>query len=216
MKNMNMISVNAFRPSGFIKKYQQLVHDVMIPYQYRVLTDKEENVARSGAVKNFINAAKALRGEEHEPFFGMVFQDSDVAKWIEAASYSLAVFNDPDLEKKIDEIVDIVAAAQDEDGYLDTRFTVSERERRWQNLLEGHEMYCAGHMMEAACAYFEVTGKRKLLDVMIKNAEHIYKRFVTDKTEGYPGCPEIELALMRLYRCSGNKHCLELAEHFID
>jgi DUF1680 family protein len=146
----------------------------------------------------------------------MVFQDSDVAKWIEAASYSLAVFNDPDLEKKIDEIVDIVAAAQDEDGYLDTRFTVSERERRWQNLLEGHEMYCAGHMMEAACAYFEVTGKRKLLDVMIKNAEHIYKRFVTDKTEGYPGCPEIELALMRLYRCSGNKHCLELAEHFID
>ncbi|MGN1105482.1 MAG: glycoside hydrolase family 127 protein, partial [Huintestinicola sp.] len=108
------------------------------------------------------------------------------------------------------------AAAQDEDGYLNTRFTITDREKRWTNLLEAHELYCAGHMMEAACAYFEATGKRTLLDVMERNAEHIYRHFITDKAPGYPGHPEVELALMKMYHLSGNEHCLELAKHFIN
>lgn len=216
MKKMLQISVKNYKPDGFIKKYQELVNNVMIPYQYKVLKDEVDGVAKSGAIDNFINAGKSLRGEKHGDFYGMVFQDSDVAKWIEAASYSLAIFPDKKLEKNLDDIVDTVAAAQDSDGYLDTRFTISQKERRWQNLLEAHELYCAGHMMEAACAYYEATGKRKLLDVAVKNAEHIYRHFITDKAEGYPGHPEIELALMKVYAATGNKHCLELAKHFID
>ncbi|MBQ6172568.1 MAG: glycoside hydrolase family 127 protein [Clostridia bacterium] len=216
MKKIHEISVKNYKSDGFIKKYQELVHNVMIPYQYKVLKDEIDGVEKSGAIENFINAGKALRGEEHGSFYGMVFQDSDVAKWIEAAAYSVSVFQDKELEEKIDEVVDLVANAQDSDGYLDTRFTISQRERRWQNLLEAHELYCAGHMMEAACAYYEATGKRKLLDVAEKNAEHIYRHFITDKAEGYPGHPEIELALMKVYAVTGNKHCLELAKHFID
>ncbi len=216
MRKINNISIRNYKPSGFMKRYQELVHNEMIPYQYHVLKDEVEGVEKSAAIENFINAGKALRGEEHGDFYGMVFQDSDVAKWIEAASYSLAVFPDKMLEKELDDVVETVCQAQDEDGYLDTRFTISQKERRWQNLLEAHELYCAGHMMEAACAYYEATGKRKLLDVMVKNAEHIYEHFITQNAEGYPGHPEVELALMKVYSITGNRHALELAKHFID
>ena len=213
---MKSISITDYKPSAFIKRYQKLIHDEMIPYQYHVLKDEIEGVEKSGAIENFINAAKALRGEEHGSFYGMVFQDSDVAKWIEAASYSLAVFPDKELEERLDYVVDTVTAAQDTDGYLDTRFTIDQKERRWQNLLEAHELYCAGHMMEAACAYYEATGNRKLVDVMERNAEHIYKIFITEKADGYPGHPEVELALMKMFAVTKNRHCLELAKHFID
>ncbi|MBQ5333657.1 MAG: glycoside hydrolase family 127 protein [Oscillospiraceae bacterium] len=216
MKTMERISPKAYRSDGFAGKYQELVRKEMIPYQYRVLRDEADNTERSGVFSNYINAGKALRGEKAEPFYGMVFQDSDAAKWIEAAAYSLAAVPDSELERETDELIDLIAAAQDEDGYLDTRFTISDREKRWTNLLEAHELYCAGHMMEAACAYYESTGKRKLLDVMEKNAEHIYRRFIEDGAEGYPGHPEIELALLKMYRAAGNSHCLELAKHFID
>lgn len=216
MKKMDRITITAYKPSGFVKKYQELVHDIMIPYQYRVLSNQEPNVSKSNVIENFKNAAKALRGEEHDSFYGMVFQDSDAGKFIEAAAYSLATFQDKELEKIIDEFIDIIAEAQDEDGYLNTRFTVQEKEKRWENLLEAHELYCAGHMMEGACAYYEATGKRKFLDIMERNAEHIYNKFIVNKAEGYPGHPEIELALMKMYRLTGNEHCLDLAKHFID
>lgn len=217
MKTQNKIPVNAYRPSGFMGRYCELVRKEMIPYQYKVLCDEAEDAEKSHVVANFVNAGKALRGEDTgDGFYGMVFQDSDAAKWIEAAAYSLALHPDKELESKADGLIELIAAAQDEDGYLNTRFTVTDKEKRWTNLLEGHELYCSGHMMEAACAYFEATGKRKLLDVMEKNAEHIYHRFITEKTPGYPGHPEVELALMKMYRTTGNAHCLELAEHFIN
>ncbi|MGN0667330.1 MAG: glycoside hydrolase family 127 protein, partial [Huintestinicola sp.] len=149
-------------------------------------------------------------------FYGMVFQDSDAYKWLEAVAYALANKADSTLEKQADELIDLIAAAQDEDGYLNTYFTIKDREKRWTNLLEGHELYCSGHMIEAACAYFEATGKRTLLDIAIKNAECIYDRFVTKKIKGIPGHPEIELALMKLYRLTGNNHFLELAKLFTD
>ena len=215
MKAQHQISVKAFKAEGFIEKYQRLISETVIPYQYSVLNDGSSE--KSHAVQNFINAGKALSGNtNHDGFYGMVFQDSDAAKWIEAVAYSLSNYPDKELEKTADELIDIISNAQDKDGYLNTYYTIKDKEKRWTNLLEGHELYCSGHMIEAACAYFEATGKDKLLKVMLKNAEHIYKVFVTCGHEGYPGHPEIELALLKLYRTTGNKHCLELAEHFIN
>ena len=218
MKTQHSISVGQYKPSdGFILNYQKLVKDVVIPYQYEVLWDRAEGAEKSHVVRNFINAAAALRGDDTgDGFYGMVFQDSDAAKWLEAVGFSLAVFPDKKLEETADELIDIIAAAQDEDGYLDTYFTVKDRDKRWKNLLEGHELYCSGHFMEAAVSYYNATGKDKLLKVMLKNAEHIYKHFITEKNEGYPGHPEVELALMKMYYATGEKKCLELAEHFIN
>lgn len=217
MRKIEQISQNAYHSAGFIGKYQQLVRDIVIPYQYSVLSDKAPDAEKSHVIANFINAGKALRGEDcGDGYYGMVFQDSDAAKWIEAAAYSLSCQPDAELEKTVDSLVELIAHAQDSDGYLDTAFTIKDSERRWANLLEGHELYCAGHMMEAACAYYLATGKRRLLEVMQKNAEHIYRRFVTEKTEGYPGHPEVELALMKMYHVTHAPHCLELAEHFIN
>jgi len=203
MKIQKNISASAYTSESFVGKYQKLIKDVVVPYQYSVLCDAAADTEKSHVVQNFINAAHALRGEDTaDGFYGEIFQDSDAAKWIEAAAYSLANFPDKDLEKTVDSLIDIIAEAQDEDGYLDTYFTVKDREKRWTNLLEGHELYCAGHMMEAACAYYEVTGKDKLLKVMEKNAEHIYNRFIAEKHEGVSGHPEVELALMKMYRCT--------------
>ena len=217
MKIQHQISSAHYISGGFINRWQRLVKDTIIPYQYEVLNDRAEGAEKSHVIANFKNAAKALSGEDiGDGFYGMVFQDSDAAKWIEAAAFSLISYPDEELEKTVDALIDLIAEAQDEDGYLNTYFTIKDREKRWQNLMEGHELYCSGHMMEAACAYYEATGKKKLLEVMERNAEHIYKMFIAEKHEGYPGHPEIELALMKMYRLTRNVHCLELAEHFIN
>lgn len=217
MKVQVQTESNKYKSSGFLKHYQDLIRTVVIPYQYEVLNDRIEGIEKSHAIQNFINAAKVLNGDnDHDGFYGMVFQDSDVAKWIEAAAYSLSAHPDEKLEKTVDEVIDIVAAAQDKDGYLNTYYTIKDQDKRWTNLLEGHELYCAGHMMEAAVAYYEATGKTALIEVMKKNADHIYNRFINDEVAGYPGHPEIELALMKLYRATGEKRYLELAEYFID
>jgi len=217
MKVQEQIRQGAYISEGFIKEYQQLISNTVLPYQYEVLNDKAENTEKSHVVQNFINAGKAVKGEDTgDGFYGMVFQDSDAAKWIEAAAYSLRNFPDPVLEKQADDLIDIIAAAQDSDGYLNTYFTIKDKDKRWTNLLEAHELYCSGHMMEAACAYCEATGKRKLLDVMLKNTEHIYKVFIEEKHGGFPGHPEVELALMKMYRLTGNEKCLSLAEYFIN
>ena len=218
MKVQKQIAQKAYHADdSFIGRYQRLIKQEVIPYQYQVLCDRAEGAEKSHVIANFVNAGKALRGEDvGDGFYGMVFQDSDAAKWLEAAAYSLTLFPDTELEKTADELIDWIAEAQDEDGYLNTYYTIKDRDKRWTNLLEGHELYCSGHMMEAACAYYEATGKDKLLQVMLKNAEHIYRIFVEQGHEGYPGHPEVELALMRMYRLTGEKHCLELAEHFIN
>lgn len=212
------IKIKDFTPAdGFVAELQRLVRREVIPYQYAVLRDEAEGAEKSHVVKNFENCARALRGEDAgDGFYGMVFQDSDAAKWLEAAAYSLALFPDAELEKRADELIELVADAQDKDGYLDTYFTIKDRDKRWTDLLEGHELYCAGHFMEAAAAYFEATGKDTLLKVMERCADNIYNRFITEKTEGYPGHPEIELALLKMYGATGEEKYLELARHFID
>lgn len=217
MKVQNQIGIKEYRSGGFVGKYQKLIREVVIPYQYSVLNDKAQDTEKSHVIQNFVNAGRALRGEDTaDGFYGMVFQDSDLAKWLEAVAYSLSLSPDPELENTADELIDIIAAAQDTDGYLNTYYTIKDREKRWTNLLEGHELYCSGHMMEAACAYFDATGKDALLKVMLKNAEHIYDHFIVKGNDGCPGHPEVELALLKMYRATGNKHCLELAKHFID
>jgi DUF1680 family protein len=151
-------------------------------------------------------------------FTMQVFWDSDVGKWIEAASYALAHRRDPDIEEKIDAIVDDLEKAQSPDGYLNCWYNEREPENRWTNLRDNHELYNAGHLLEGAVAYFRATGKRKLLDVMERYIDHIAATFGTapGQKRGYPGHQEIELALVKLYRLTGDKRRLALASYFID
>lgn len=218
MKTARKLNLKSFKTGdGFIKKYQELVKNVVVPYQYDILNDKVAGAEKSHVIQNFINAGKALRGEDTgDGFYGMVFQDSDLAKWIEAAAYTLILRPDRELEKEIDYTVSLVEAAQDEDGYLDSYFTIKDKDKRFKDLMEGHELYCAGHFMEAAVAYYKATGKKRLLSVMEKNGECLYNYFITEKRGGIPGHPEVELALLKLYDCTGNEHFLTLAEYFID
>lgn len=202
---------------GFFGRYEKLVREVVLPYQERALNDEIEGAEKSHCIENFRMAAKKLKtGSCDGAFYGMVFQDSDVAKWLEGAAYCLAQSPDVELEKRCDEIIELIGEAQHEDGYLNTYFTVKEPDKRWTNLHEAHELYCAGHMIEAAVAYAECTGKKRLLEIMCRMADHIYRHFIEEGAEGYPGHPEIELALMRLYRCTGNERYRELALHFIN
>ena len=204
---------------GLISHYARLVCDTVIPFQEAVLNDRVEGVAPSHAVDNFRHAAVKLktgRKAENGDFYGMVFQDSDVAKWIEGAAYSLIIKPDAELEARINELCDLIADAQEEDGYLDTHFTMERPDDKFTNLLEGHELYCAGHMMEASVALYEATGNEKLLAVMKKNGDLLYRYFVTEGHEGYPGHPEVELALMRLWRATGDDKYKALAEHFVN
>ena len=214
----NYSLIKNFTPSNsFFGKYIQLINNVVIPYQEKVLKDEIPEAEKSHCIDNFKMAAEIIKtGKCSGEFYGMVFQDSDVAKWLEGAAYSLSLFPDENLENTCDDIINIIASAQDSDGYLNTYFTVKAPDKRWTNLAEGHELYCAGHLIEAAVAYADVTGKTKLLDVMCKMADHIYERFITNKTEGYSGHPEIELALMRLYYKTNKENYKELALHFIN
>lgn len=213
-----MDSLNCFQVGeGFWGRYERLITDVVIPYQEKVLRDELPGVEKSHAIDNFRAAALQVQtGRCDDAFYGMVFQDSDVAKWIEAAAYSLRVKPDAALSARLDELIELIAQAQQPDGYLGTYFTVKDADKRWTNLQEAHELYCAGHMMEAAVACDEAAGKPRLLQVMRGMADHIYRRFVEQKTEGFPGHPEIELALMRMYRRLGDRRYLELAEHFVN
>ena len=151
-------------------------------------------------------------------FTMQVFWDSDVGKWIEAASYALAHRRDPGIEAKIDAIVDDLERAQSPDGYLNCWYNGREPEKRWTNLRDNHELYNAGHLLEGAIAYYRATGRRKMLDIMEGYVNHIASVFGRGpgQKRGYPGHQEIELALIKLYRLTGDRRRLELARYFID
>ena len=174
----------------------------------KVCIDQIEN--QTGRIRNFENAAK---GEgEHS---GIYFDDSDVYKALEGMAYSLQNNPDPELEAKCDEWIDKFAAAQEDDGYINTYYTLTGLENRWSDM-GMHEMYCAGHLTEAAVAYYNVTGKRKLLDVAIRMADYMMTVFGPGKRDWVPGHEEIELALVKLYQVTGEKKYLDFAEWLIE
>lgn len=151
-------------------------------------------------------------------FTTQIFWDSDIGKWIEAASYALHHRRDADIEAKIDAIVDDLEKAQLADGYLNCWYIEREIENRWTNLRDNHEMYNAGHLLEGAVAYFQATGRRKFLDVMERYLDHIAEIFGAEpgQKRGYPGHQEIELALIKLYYLTGDRKRLDLAAYFIN
>ena len=174
----------------------------------KVCIDQIEN--QTGRIRNFENAAK---GEgEHS---GIYFDDSDVYKALEGMAYSLQNNPDPELEAKCDEWIDKFAAAQQPDGYLNTYYTLTGLENRWSDM-GMHEMYCAGHMTEAAVAYYNVTGKRNLLDVAIRMADHMMSVFGPGKRDWVTGHEEVELALVKLYQVTGEKKYIDFAEWLIE
>jgi uncharacterized protein len=197
---------------SFWRKRMEIVRDEVIPYQWGALNDLVPDAPKSHAIENFRIAA----GEKEGDFEGMVFQDSDLMKWLEAVAYSLETDPDPELEKKADDVIDLLEKAQQEDGYLDTYFILKEPDKKWANLRDWHELYCAGHMIEAAVAYYEVTGKDKFLNIVCRFADLIDSIFGEGKILGYPGHQEIELALLKLYRVTQNERYLKLSYYFID
>lgn len=199
--------------SGFWSPIRETVRREAIPYQWKALNDQIEGAVPSYCMRNFRIAA----GKENGQHGGYVFQDSDVYKWLEGVAYSLVWHPDSKLEKTADSAIEDIAAAQQPDGYLDTYYIINGLEKRWTNLMDHHELYCAGHMIEAAVAYYQATGKRRFLDVVLKYVDHIDSIFGREegKLHGYPGHPVIEMALMRLYGITKDPRPLRLAQYFV-
>jgi len=181
------------------------VTNVSIP----VCIDQTE--VKTGRIRNFEKVA-AKKGEKHE---GIFYDDSDVYKALEAIAYSLSNHPDILLEKKAEEWIDKIAAAQLPDGYLNTYFTLVDISKRWTDM-DKHEDYCAGHLIEAAIAYFNTTGKRKLLDVAIRFANHIDSTFRLQNRHWVSGHQEIELALVKLYKTTGDVRYLDLSDWYLE
>ncbi|MFB6202513.1 MAG: beta-L-arabinofuranosidase domain-containing protein, partial [Halorhabdus sp.] len=187
-------------------------------WQRRRAVNREETMAyqydqleASGTLENFRRASAGEQGGHN----GMWFQDSDAYKWIEAASYVLADREDPDLAARVEDVIDLIAAAQEPDGYLNTYFALEEPDKRWSNLNTMHELYCAGHLIEAAVAHHRATGEESLLAVATDLADHIDDVF-GEVVDGAPGHQEIELALMKLAAVTGDHRYVDLAKYFVD
>ena len=223
---------------------QELVRTAVIPYQWNALNDNVPGAALSYCMHNF-KAAAAQNAERHEQgkafvppkytfrgfealpedpanpdpdkFYGFVFQDTDFSKWIEAVGYSLTHHPDAELEATADAAIDIVCAAQLDNGYLDTYYILNGMDRHFTNLKDHHELYCFGHLVEGAVAYYEATGKRKLLDAACRFADYIDSRFGTEegRLHGYPGHEIAEMALVKLAAVTGETRYADLAEYFV-
>lgn len=193
--------------------YSKLVADKMLPYQWEILNDRVEEAVPTYCIKNFRIAAGELKGSRE----GVVFEDTDLYKWIEAVAYCIENGSGGKFTDVADDVIGLIGRAQQQDGYLNTYFTVTAPEKRWTNLVEGHELYTAGHLIEAAVAYYNATGKAVLLDIARKNADLICGVFgeAEGQIHGYPGHQEIELALVKLYRVTGEVRYLEQARYFI-
>jgi DUF1680 family protein len=191
---------------GFWAPRIQINREQTIPHIYRMCQE-------TGRIEAYRLEWKP--GAEHTPH---QFWDSDVAKWIEAASYSLATTPDSALDALLDEVIALIASAQQPDGYLNPHYTIVEPDKRWTNLRHGHELYCAGHLIEAGVAHFQTTGKSSLLDIVCRYVDYIDTIFGREpgKKRGYCGHEEIELALVKLYRVTGNVRYLQLSQYFIE
>ncbi len=178
----------------------------------RTLAHVFSELEANGNIQNFDIAAGKVKEKHRGPYWA----DSDVYKWLQAASYHLALLPDPDLEAKVDDLVSRIAAAQQKDGYIHTYVQTVDPSMRWANTGFLHELFCHGSLMEAGVAHFQATGKRTLLDVAIRLADYIDSAFGPGKRQGTSGHEEIELALVDLYRLTGERRYLRLAEFFLD
>ncbi|MCA9890193.1 MAG: glycoside hydrolase family 127 protein [Anaerolineae bacterium] len=186
--------------------------NVTIPYDF-------QKCEETGRIDNFVKAAGLMDG----PHIGRFFNDSDVFKVIEGAAYALQIAPNPELEAYVDDLIEKIEAAQEEDGYLYTDRTIDPVNvqefvgpERWSFLYMSHELYNVGHMYEAGVAYYLSTGKRRFLDICIKNANLIDAVFGEGKRRDVPGHQEIEIGLVRLYRVTGDERYLKLAKFFLD
>ncbi|HET9659940.1 MAG TPA: beta-L-arabinofuranosidase domain-containing protein [Thermomicrobiales bacterium] len=187
---------------------RRLTTERTIPEQHALLESSQR-------LDNFRRAAGTMSG----PFHGRYFNDTDVYKWLEAASWALAMEPDPALDTLVDEVIEIVGAAQLPDGYLDNFYTVDQLDKRWTNLTVTHELYCAGHLFQAGVAHHRATGKTSLLDICCKFADLICDTFGPEsegKTPGTDGHEEVELALVELGRATGNRRYIQQALYFLD
>ncbi|HHE71121.1 MAG TPA: glycoside hydrolase family 127 protein [Chloroflexi bacterium] len=192
---------------GFWRPRRLLLRDITLPTQF-------EQLERTGRLANFRRAAGQMSGR----FEGLYFNDSDVYKWLEAASWILATDSDPQLKEMVDQTVSWIEAAQQPDGYLNTYYTLEHPSQRWTNLRDMHELYCAGHLVQAAIAHHRATGSTQLLDVACRFADLIADTFGPHpgQQQGVPGHPEIEMALVELARETGQERYLCLAQYFLD
>lgn len=181
------------------------LQEVTLPTQYDLMEE-------TGRLDNFRRVAGKRKGE----FRGLYFNDSDVYKWAEAAAWSLAFRPNERVAELLNRVIAEIAAAQDEDGYLNTYFSLERKHQRWTNLRDMHELYCAGHLFQAAIAHHRVTGDERLLKVALRFADHIAQVFGPLKREEPDGHPEVEMALVELYRETGNRRYLDLAQFFVD
>jgi uncharacterized protein len=191
--------------SGFWHSKYQINQNVTLLSQYELLE-------KTGRLDNF----RRVSGEIKKPYQGYVFNDSDVYKWVEAAAWSLAYKGEGELGIRINDVVSLIAKAQDRDGYLNTYFSLEKIRERWMNLQEKHELYCAGHLIQAAIAHHRVMGNYRLLNVALRLADHICRTFGRSQVEGTSGHPEIEMALVELYRTTNETKYLDQATVFIE
>ena len=222
--------MNVTITSPFWKRRRDQIVESVIPYQWGVMNDEIDTTVpddpagnqladnKSHAVANL----KVAAGELDDEFHGMVFQDSDVYKWLEEAAYALAYHPDPELKALCDRTVDLIARAQQSDGYLDTPYQIKSGvwadRPRFSLIQQSHEMYVMGHYIEAAVAYHQVTGNEQALEVAKKMADCLDANFGPEegKIHGADGHPEIELALAKLYEETGEKRYLTLSQYLID
>ena len=190
---------------GFWQQRQDVNRRITLPIQYKRCDDRIESLSDT-------IAGRRSKVGPHE------FWPSDVAKWIEASAYSLATHPDKSLKRKVDRVIDLFAQVQMRDGYINPYYQQGDPKQRWTNLRDMHELYCLGHLMEAATAYQQGLGDAKLLKVMCKAADLVGRKFGrgNGQKRGYPGHPEIELALVKLHEQTGEKRYLDLAKYFID
>lgn len=199
---------------GFWKDKQHLICRETVPHLWAALNDRVEGAPHSGAIHNL----KLAAGTEQGKFVGLVSQDSDLFKWMEAASYTLCLEENSEIRQALEDMVDLLEQAQRADGYLNAFYQLYFPNEPWAYLKESCQLYCAGHMIEAGVGHYEATGDLRLLRVAIGLADRIDADFGREagKLRGYDGHAEIELALMRLYHATGERRYLERARYFIE
>lgn len=244
MKAKNIFWKNIKITDEFWKKEMELIRTEVIPYQWEVLHDRVKGAAPSYCIHNFEVAARRNQKKKdakdrcqlpvytttgfcvwpedaqnlEERFYGFVFQDSDLYKWLEAVAYTLVYHPDEELMEKADEAIRLICAAQQEDGYLDTFYIINDLGKRFTDLRDHHELYCFGHLAEAAVAYYRATGKEQLLQAACRFADCIIDNLGVEdgKKPGYPGHEIAEMALMGLYEVTGERRYFDLGAYFLN